>query len=723
MREPSTSGGLLLRILERLRTAKLFAKVAGRSARSRKVRALIERSSLFDSDWYLQTYPDVSKSGLDPLQHYMDIGWREGRDPGPEFATSAYLQANADVARSGINPLLHYIEFGHSEGRGTADHLPALEEFDPSGFDLPPAAPCASFPIAAAEHPHWTRRAQGRDSVAPVDGAGEQAFAMLSFLSGYRNQVEREELPISTEQFADAWYVNPTLLRTRWTGGRFPFVVRAFQCDPLREGTISLVGEGATSGPLDVVDLQLANPFMPILLIFAELDGTPRGEKILALPSLCRGGVHHAEVLLEDATAFDPFGASDGIATRLLQLLRGGDSLSVKRMAVDLAGADGTGTLFQLDFQSWLRQVGRACLAPAPREYSKPGERYLAEMLAGNSKSEQEEPGEFLLIGHDMIPTIAALTELLGPRDQIAPVAFEGRSINEPIVLARIADDVGALIDRFRLPSGHNWPSGTLRPCSGAPAAIRVRPNQPLSDAELLTPWSAPLPKAVFDQRQGITWLVDGREGTTQRLVRSLQCLALQTGAADDSIAVLGSADRTAIAVANELFNGRVRSCENFRAGIDQAGSALVGVIGSRVLLHDHRTATLLSSLLGSEAVTTASCVMISSERRGKVSQTWIADGGTIEGPEGDALEPVQAARVTAELWRSVYPVALPPIDLWVARKADATRWIDGSEADAGGLLHLCTSILTASLVGRPRSATFMPPLSKRGLRAQLAYA
>ncbi len=72
---------------------------------------------LFDSEWYLQQNPDVAAAGINPLQHYMTHGWREGRDPNPLFDTKFYLEQNPDVAAAGENPLSHYYAFGWKEGR------------------------------------------------------------------------------------------------------------------------------------------------------------------------------------------------------------------------------------------------------------------------------------------------------------------------------------------------------------------------------------------------------------------------------------------------------------------------------------------------------------------------------------------------------------------------------------------------------------------------------
>jgi hypothetical protein len=71
----------------------------------------------FDRAYYLAFQPDVAKSGLDPLEHFVQHGYSEGRDPHPGFDVAYYLAANKDVADYGVNPFLHYIKFGRREGR------------------------------------------------------------------------------------------------------------------------------------------------------------------------------------------------------------------------------------------------------------------------------------------------------------------------------------------------------------------------------------------------------------------------------------------------------------------------------------------------------------------------------------------------------------------------------------------------------------------------------
>ncbi|MDP2212210.1 hypothetical protein, partial [Phenylobacterium sp.] len=67
--------------------------------------------------FYLAENPDVAASGMDPVAHFLDQGWREGRDPAPWFSVSDYLEFNPDVAAAAIHPFVHYLQAGRQEGR------------------------------------------------------------------------------------------------------------------------------------------------------------------------------------------------------------------------------------------------------------------------------------------------------------------------------------------------------------------------------------------------------------------------------------------------------------------------------------------------------------------------------------------------------------------------------------------------------------------------------
>lgn len=78
---------------------------------------LIKKSLYFDAKWYLKKYKDVDQKGIDPVEHYLTVGWREFRRPGPSFSTLLYLNRYADVSKAGINPLVHYERIGKVEKR------------------------------------------------------------------------------------------------------------------------------------------------------------------------------------------------------------------------------------------------------------------------------------------------------------------------------------------------------------------------------------------------------------------------------------------------------------------------------------------------------------------------------------------------------------------------------------------------------------------------------
>ena len=114
---------------------------------------LLYHSGLFDVDYYLQQDPSFPALLIDPLVHYVENGWREGRranplfeddwyrkkykvDPGrhallhyieegwqadnqphPYFDTSWYVRHYADSIKPGMNPLGDYCQGGWQAGR------------------------------------------------------------------------------------------------------------------------------------------------------------------------------------------------------------------------------------------------------------------------------------------------------------------------------------------------------------------------------------------------------------------------------------------------------------------------------------------------------------------------------------------------------------------------------------------------------------------------------
>jgi GT2 family glycosyltransferase len=132
-------------------------------------------SELFDTRWYLDTYPDVSESQVNPLLHYLHSGAAEGRDPSGAFDTDWYLSEYKDVVAKGMNPLAHYQGFGKAEGRHPA--MPEAKNLQRiSHVRAPGSAPAMEYqPLISIVTPVynvagiWLRRA--------VESAQVQTYA------------------------------------------------------------------------------------------------------------------------------------------------------------------------------------------------------------------------------------------------------------------------------------------------------------------------------------------------------------------------------------------------------------------------------------------------------------------------------------------------------------------------------------------------------------------
>ena len=136
-----------------------------RLSRKQSASERLKATGLFMPEWYLDTYPDVAKAGIDPYEHYLEYGEREHRKPNPffdvgwyrerskaackydglalehyakrgwkngvnpsnQFSGRLYLEHNSDVKDKGINPLLHYLKTGKAENRL---HYPVAFEFE-----------------------------------------------------------------------------------------------------------------------------------------------------------------------------------------------------------------------------------------------------------------------------------------------------------------------------------------------------------------------------------------------------------------------------------------------------------------------------------------------------------------------------------------------------------------------------------------------------------------
>ena len=66
-----------------------------------------EAKEYFNQEYYLSFNKDVRDAGIDPFMHFMLHGYKEDRDPSPEFDTYFYRTSHLPK-NSSLNPLVHY---------------------------------------------------------------------------------------------------------------------------------------------------------------------------------------------------------------------------------------------------------------------------------------------------------------------------------------------------------------------------------------------------------------------------------------------------------------------------------------------------------------------------------------------------------------------------------------------------------------------------------------
>jgi hypothetical protein len=97
--------------------AEQLSGIVGFPSRLQRDYKVVSSGDIFDKYWYLEKYPDVRRSKMDPLIHYLKYGHLEGRDPGPQFSTKAYYFLHEDVKKAGQVALVHFEQHGRKEGR------------------------------------------------------------------------------------------------------------------------------------------------------------------------------------------------------------------------------------------------------------------------------------------------------------------------------------------------------------------------------------------------------------------------------------------------------------------------------------------------------------------------------------------------------------------------------------------------------------------------------
>lgn len=135
--------------------------------------------ALFDTSYYLAQNPDVAATGLNPLSHFEQYGWHEGRDPSLLFSSAKYLAAYPDVKATGLDPLLHYVEFGPDQGRTaflTGGTAAADILVDPAFYDKQLGATIIPAGLTGQQQAAWSYDASGWQKALNPDALFDSAY-------------------------------------------------------------------------------------------------------------------------------------------------------------------------------------------------------------------------------------------------------------------------------------------------------------------------------------------------------------------------------------------------------------------------------------------------------------------------------------------------------------------------------------------------------------------
>lgn len=78
----------------------------------------------FDTEFYAQT-PDLPEDCADLIEHFCTTGWKELRNPSPEFDLWWYWVNHLDPAHDTVNPVVHYALTGRELGLSTRPPAPS----------------------------------------------------------------------------------------------------------------------------------------------------------------------------------------------------------------------------------------------------------------------------------------------------------------------------------------------------------------------------------------------------------------------------------------------------------------------------------------------------------------------------------------------------------------------------------------------------------------------
>ena len=233
--------------------------------------SLIEKSGIFDSEWYSRTY----LAGREPRQavrHYLDVGAELGYNPSPLFWTAWYGDRHPEAASFGGGPLSHYLKGLGSNPNPVFDNAHYRSQTDDLGLEAPLSHFIrAGWRLGLNPHPVF-------DTAWYVDQIGDQ-LGSRDPLSHFLDTGGRDGLSPSP-YFNSSVYLKNTadfikmddVTSGLWKAAVFGFIIAVMGCYHgfNSKGGAQGVGRATTNAVVSSAILILAANFALTSLLFTE---------------------------------------------------------------------------------------------------------------------------------------------------------------------------------------------------------------------------------------------------------------------------------------------------------------------------------------------------------------------------------------------------------------------------------------------------------------------
>ncbi len=204
-----------------------------RASFNKAILSEILASGFFDNEYYLDRNPDVRAANVDPLEHFCNHGWREGRSPSENFDVKFYLASYPSASASGINPVVYHLHTGWEKGFKTTpgNRTGEVSNLD-SSISRSSLGPDLSY-IWASES-LYLRALQSQDKI-PFDDLPSNIVAMAN--------AELSNRPITISVIIPVW-------------NRESYVCRALEsvlAQSYKPSEIIIVDDGSTDSSIRVI--------------------------------------------------------------------------------------------------------------------------------------------------------------------------------------------------------------------------------------------------------------------------------------------------------------------------------------------------------------------------------------------------------------------------------------------------------------------------------------